>query len=148
MSKLRAVLAALAIAIASTSCAGAAAAPSAASPAAQQTDGALGEQAHEAGGVTVVASWLSGSPVARVTLDTHIIDLDGFDLMKLARLRLDGGAWVAPSLWDAPEGGHHRSGMLAFDSLDARAIGSARVIELKIRDVAVPSHLLRWERAR
>lgn len=106
------------------------------------------EQRHEAGAVTVAASWIRGTSSARVAMDTHSVDLDGFDLKELARLRLDGGAWVSPTLWDAPRGGHHRSGTLTFDSVEPQALDGARVIELEVRDVGVPSHLLRWERAR
>ena len=116
-------------------------------PPAPQASGGLGEQRHEAGAVTVVASWLGDlTPTARVVLDTHSVDLDGFDLAQLARLRLDGGMWIAPTKWDAPSGGHHRAGMLTFGSLDPQLFASARLIELEVRDVAVPSHLLRWER--
>jgi hypothetical protein len=111
--------------------------------------GELGEQRHEAGSVTVLGSWLAGAtPAAKVTLDTHSVDLDGFDLKELARVRVDGGAWIAPTSWDAPKGGHHRAGTLGFGSLHPEAFASARLIELEVRDVAVPSHLLRWERAR
>ena len=113
------------------------------------TSGELGEQRHDAGSVTVLASWLTGATAAaQVTLDTHSVDLDAFDLKELARVRLDGAAWVAPTSWDAPEGGHHRAGILSFGSLDPAVFASARLIELEVRDVAVPSHLLRWERAR
>jgi hypothetical protein len=97
--------------------------------------------------VTVVASWLADPvPTARVVLDTHSVDLDTFDLGQLARLRLNGGAWIAPTKWDAPNGGHHRTGTLSFGSLDPQLFASARVIELEVRDMIVPSHLLRWER--
>lgn len=145
------VLAALAaLAIVTASCSTVGAAPPVAPSGSLPTDAALGEgeQRHEAGAVTVSASWIAGTPSAGVALDTHSVDLDGFDLKTLARVRLDGGAWVAPSAWDAPQGGHHRSGTLSFDTLDAQAFASARVIELEIRDVGAPSHLLRWERAR
>lgn len=118
--------------------AGASAAPAA---------GGLGEKSSDAGSVTVVVGWLgAGVPTAQVVMDTHSVDLDGFDLSTLARVRLDGGDWVAPTAWDAPKGGHHRSGTLAFASLDPAAFASAKVIELEIRDVASPSRLLRWER--
>ncbi|HEY6203895.1 MAG TPA: hypothetical protein VI056_12750 [Candidatus Limnocylindria bacterium] len=105
-------------------------------------------QQHAAGAVTVAASWISGTSSARVTMDTHSVGLDGFDLRELARVRLDGGDWVSPTLWDAPKGGHHRSGTLTFGSIEPQALDGARVIELEVRDVGVPSHLLRWERAR
>lgn len=109
----------------------------------------LGEQRSEAAAVTVVASWLSTStPAVRVEMDTHSVDLDGFDLGTLARVRLDDGAWVAPTAWDAPKGGHHREGTLAFATLGRASLEAASIVELEIRDVVVPSRVLRWERPR
>ncbi len=109
----------------------------------------LGEQRSEAAAVTVGASWLgTGVPAVRIVMDTHSVDLDGFDLGTLARMRLDGGPWVAPSAWDAPKGGHHREGTLAFGALDRASFDAARIIELEVRDVALPSRILRWERPR
>ena len=148
--RLRGPSLALAIGLVAAACT--AAAPSA-SPASSQPatrDGAgLGEQTSQAGAVAIVATWLDGgTPAARVVLDTHSVNLDGFDLKELARARLDGGAWVAPSAWDAPRGGHHRAGTLTFAALAPTALASARLVELELRDVAVPSRLLRWERAR
>ena len=104
------------------------------------------EQRHAAGAVTVIASWVPGAAAARVALDTHSVELDGFDLTALARVRLDGASWVSPTLWDAPKGGHHRSGTLTFGSLEPAQIAGARLIELEVRDVGA-SHLLRWQRA-
>lgn len=141
----RALAGLLALAGLASSCAGAAGGAPSRAPMAPAS-GTLGEKSHEDGSVKVVASWIDGAPALRVTLDTHSVDLDGFDLKQLARLRLDGGGWTAPSAWDAPAGGHHRSGTLTFGALDPEALASARVIELELRDVAVPSHLLRWER--
>ncbi len=126
-----------------------AAAPASSSAAAAKSDSDLGEQTSEAAAVAIVVSWLGADvPSARVVMDTHSVDLDGFDLKELARLRLDGGTWVAPSLWDAPKGGHHRTGMLTFASLSRANFDAAKVVELEVRDVALPSRLLRWERAR
>jgi len=140
------VLAVLTAACGSTS--GAPAATDLATPAAGTSTG-LGEQRSEAAAVTVVASWLaSGAPAVRVAMDTHSVDLDGFDLKTLARMRLDGGPWVAPSAWDAPKGGHHREGTLAFGALDRASFDAAKLIELEVRDVAMPSRILRWERPR
>ena len=149
MRPLTAIAAIAAVAILTAACTNATAVTAAVPPSSVTTSGDLGEQRHEAGAVTVVASWLADPvPTARVTLDTHSVDLDGFDLIQLARARLDGGAWIPATTWDAPKGGHHSSGALSFGSLDPQAFALARVIELEVRDVAVPSHLLRWERAR
>lgn len=109
----------------------------------------LGERRSEAGAVTIVAAWASTEPPGLdVQMDTHSVDLDPFDLTSLARVRLDGGEWIAPTSFDAPKGGHHRSGTLAFASVAPSALGSARLIELRIVDVASAERLLRWERAR
>ena len=106
------------VALLTAACTSGTAVPNA-GPSAPQASGGLGEQRHEAGAVTVVASWLADlTPTTRVVLDTHSVDLDAFDLSQLARVRLNGGAWVAPTKWDAPNGGHHRAGMLSFGSLD------------------------------
>ena len=109
------------------------------------SSGVSGLQQHEGGAVTVAAEWIPGSTSLKIGLDTHSVDLDGYDLKQLARVRMDGGPWVAPTAWDAPAGGHHRGGTLAFASLDPTALGAARVVELEIRDAPV-THLLRWTR--
>lgn len=82
-------------------------------------------------------------------MDTHAVDLDGYDLGQLAVLRTDGGREVRPSGWDAPKGGHHRSGTLTFPATAADGsplIGpTTRAIELVIRDVGgVPERRFRW----
>lgn len=143
---LKLFIAIAAVAILTVACTNATAAPNA-GPSGPVAPGDLGEQRHEAGAVTIVASWLTDPiPSARVVLDTHSVDLDGFDLAQLARVRLNGGAWIAPTSWDAPSGGHHRAGRLGFGSLDPQLFASARVIELEVVGLAVPSHLLRWTR--
>lgn len=142
------IVAALLIAATAASCAAPVTSSTEPSPSAAASAVFGDEQQHEAGAVTVAASWIGRTSSARVTMDTHSVDLDGFDLKELARVRLDGGAWVSPTLWDAPKGGHHRSGTLTFSSIEPRALDGARVIELEVHDVGVPSHILRWERAR
>jgi hypothetical protein len=81
-------------------------------------------------------------------MDTHAVDLDGYDLKQLAALRIDGGREVEPVGWDAPKGGHHREGTLTFPATaDGRPLveSDARTIELIIRDVAgVPERSFRW----
>lgn len=104
----------------------------------------------EGGNVTVAASWqgLASGPVFDVVLDTHSVDLDAIDLRQLAVLRVDG-VEVQPASWDAPKGGHHREGTLAFPdtSTDGRALIGADTIsvELVIRDVAgVAERTYQW----
>lgn len=107
----------------------------------------LGERRNEGGGVEVVAEWSSPEPLSlKLTLDTHSVDLDRFDLSKVAKVRLDDGDWTAPTATDVPKGGHHRAGTLTFASVAPAAFASARVIELRVVEVGVPERSLRWER--
>ena len=109
-------------------------------------------QTSEGGEVTVAVTWKgrSAGPVFDVAMDTHSVDLDGYDLKKLAVLRNDGGEEVRPSAWDAPKGGHHREGTLTFPERipdGSRVIGpDTRRIRLVIRDVAgVPERSFEWK---
>jgi hypothetical protein len=82
-------------------------------------------------------------------MDTHAVDLDGYDLGQLAVLRVDDGDAIQPSGWEAPKGGHHRKGTLTFPSAtsDGRDVLGAETgtVELIIRDVAgVPERSFRW----
>jgi hypothetical protein len=82
-------------------------------------------------------------------MNTHAVDLDGYDLRQLAVLRTDKGQEVQPTGWDAPKGGHHRQGTLTFPVKTADGsplIGSStRSLELVIRDVAgVPERTFLW----
>jgi hypothetical protein len=101
--------------------------------------------------VTVKVSWQgpNAGPIFDVVLDTHAVDLDGYDLRQLAVLRLDGEREVQPIGWDAPKGGHHRQGTLSFPAAAAGGSPllspSTRTVELVIRDVAgVPERVFRW----
>jgi hypothetical protein len=109
----------------------------------------------EGGRVTIQVSWenggATGAPLAfSVVMDTHSVDLDGYDLGRLAVLRNDRGQEVKPQRWDAPPGGHHRSGTLLFPERDSAGnpmVGpEVKAMELLIRDVAgVEERVLRWE---
>jgi hypothetical protein len=68
------------------------------------------------GEVTVSVTWKgpAAGPVFDVAMDTHSVDLDGYDLRSLAELGLQDGTSVKPQSWDALKGGHHRSGTLTF----------------------------------
>lgn len=69
-------------------------------------------QTGQAGAVTIKATWEGGDagPVFTIVLDTHAVNLDGYDLGQLAMLRTDQGVEIAPISWEAPAGGHHRQG--------------------------------------
>jgi hypothetical protein len=122
-------------------------------PGPSEFDAAALTQTQEAGGVTVKATWqgTEAGPLFEVVLDTHSVDLDGYDLRELALLRTDNGQEVRPTSWDAPKGGHHRAGMLTFPETlpdGSPIIGpGTRTITLILRDIGdVPERTLRWTR--
>lgn len=108
-------------------------------------------QSSDAGNVTVDVTWKgrAAGPVFTVAMDTHSVDLDGYDLRTLALLRTDQGTEVQPASWDAPKGGHHREGTLTFPTTTADGkplLGpETRSFELIIRGIAgVPERKFRW----
>ena len=112
-----------------------------------------GTQYSEGGRVTVGVFWdglvrREGTLLAvpfQVTLDTHSVNLDGYDLAKLAELSNDSGQTVPPASWDARPGGHHRKGTLLF-RVPADFVRAARFLQLTVRDVAgVRERQFRWE---
>jgi hypothetical protein len=109
-------------------------------------------QTGQAGAVTIKATWqgLYGGPLFTIVLDTHAVNLDAYDLGQLALLRTEQGVEIAPISWEAPAGGHHRQGTLAFPLTqpDGSPVltGDTRQIELSIRNVGgVSETVLRWE---
>ena len=106
----------------------------------------------EGGQVTITATWQDPAPgpAFTIVMDTHAVDLDGYDLTQLAVLRVDNGPELTPVSWDAPAGGHHREGTLTFPAeqggkpiIDV----TTRAVELVVRDVAgVPVRVLTWQR--
>lgn len=107
-------------------------------------------QSSQGGGVTVAATWdrASGGTAFKIAMDTHSVDLDGYDLSQLATLRTDQGVAVAPSAWSAEKGGHHRSGTLTFPAtIDGKPVIAPGTgwVELVVRNVAgVPERTFRW----
>lgn len=111
-------------------------------------------QKNQGGSVTIEATWgtqqnASDSLRFDISMDTHSVNLDQFDLSKLAALRNDKGQQVTPTAWEAPPGGgHHRAGPLVFPSTsDGKPLIGAdtKYVELTIRDVAgVKERVLRW----
>ena len=106
---------------------------------------------NEGGAVTIAVSWQGPQAglVFTVAMDTHAVDLDGYDLRTLAVLRTDQGYGVRPRRWDAPPGGHHREGILAFPLRSPKGrpmLGrDTRAITLVIRNVAgVPERRFTW----
>lgn len=108
-----------------------------------------GKRTSDAGSVTVDLTWdgPEAGLVFKVAMDTHSVDLDGFDLMNLALLRTDTGVEVAPITWDAAKGSHHREGRLSFPpTADGRPLlgESVRAITVVVKDVATPERSFQW----
>ena len=108
-------------------------------------------QSHQANNVTIEATpqgnLATGGKdlVFDVVLDTHSVDLDKYDLVALTVLRDSQGREFKPVSWNAPKGGHHRSGLLTFSADQPISQAGIKYVELSVRDIASASHLLRWE---
>ena len=101
---------------------------------------------HSGGGVTVKVTYLNpqGTEDARfeITLDTHSVDLDSYDLKALSSLRDGAGRAYQPSNVENKGSGHHRQVVLGFPK---PAPGSSR-IELVIKDIAgIKERSFVWE---
>jgi hypothetical protein len=108
-------------------------------------------QSNDAANVTVEVTWKgqAAGPVFTVAMNTHSVDLDGYDLRTLAVLRTDRGTEAQATSWDAPKGGHHREGTLTFPAAAADGkpvLGSdTHALTLTIRGIAgVPERTFRW----
>ena len=106
-------------------------------------------QSNTGGQVTIDVEWIKAeddSLIFKVTMDTHAVDLDQYDLGELAVLRDDTGREYRPVSWDSAPGGHHRRGILTFTLLESLSQGKARYMEIVIRDVAgIEERVLKWE---
>ncbi len=148
----------LGVSLALAACGAAGASPQLAVPASSQAAAGTSAggsvqatQTSEGGQVTIAISWpgLSAGPSFKVAMDTHSVDLDGVDLRQLATLRVDNGPALQPSTWDAPKGGHHRSGTLTFPgttpSGSPTLAAGSHTVQVVIRDVArVPKRTFQW----
>ena len=102
-------------------------------------------QIASAGGVTVKATYLSQTEHESrfsVVLDTHSVNLDGFDLKALSILRDDTGIVLTATAIEKNGRGHHREVLLTFP----RPSPKRKWLELVIKDLAgEPERVLRWE---
>ncbi len=75
-----------------------------------------------------------------VAMNTHSVDLGGYDLTKVSEVRV-GGKILAPLRWvSTADNSHHRSGALLFPK-----VNPALPVELVIKTIAgVPSRTFRW----
>ncbi len=106
-------------------------------------------QSNTGDAVTIDVEWVKagdGSLIFNVSMNTHSVDLDQYDLGKLAVLRDDTGNEYHPVSWDSVPGGHHRQGTLTFPLPDSVSQGKAKYLEIVIRDVAgAKERVLEWE---
>jgi hypothetical protein len=98
------------------------------------------------GGVTVKATLLgsqtSGELSFQVVLDTHSVNLDGYDLKNLSSLRDDAGNTYLPTSVENKGSGHHRQSTVVF----SKVAHSTKRVELAIKDIAgVKERLFRWD---
>jgi hypothetical protein len=102
-----------------------------------------GSRTNDEGKVTVKVTWDGRFDPLEfdVVLDTHSVELDGYDLAEMASVRFGGGALLKPSLWDAPKGGHHRQGTLAFGPVAP----AGPYLELVIDGVDGRERVFRWD---
>ena len=93
---------------------------------------ALETQINDEGSVTVkITPKLSSEITFEVALDTHSEELN-VDLTQAVILRDENGREYKPLRWEGdPIGGHHRSGMLIFDSI----IPTPKIFRLIIQDI-------------
>ena len=106
-------------------------------------------QSNTGGSVTIDVEWVKtedDSLVFNVSMNTHSVDLDQYDLGELAVLRDDAGKEYRPVSWDSAPGGHHRRGTLTFPLPDSLSQEEEKYVEIVIRDVAdIEERLLKWE---
>lgn len=105
----------------------------------------------EGGQVTLKVTWqgFEANPVFTVAMDTHSVNLDGYDLSRMVVLIPPSGQEIKAVSWEAPTGGHHRMGTLRFP---ATTTGNQPVLipgtgsfQLVIRGVGeLPERVLSW----
>ena len=103
-------------------------------------------QTNSGGGVTVKVTLLdtksSGDLRFEVALDTHSVNLDGYDLKTVSVLRDGSGNAYAPATVEYKGSGHHRQATLVF----AKIANSTKRVELVIKNVAgVKERVFRWD---
>ena len=98
------------------------------------------------GGVTIKVTYLDSLTASdlrfQVVLDTHSVNLDGYDLRTIAVLRDETGTSYLPTAVENKGSGHHRETTVSFAKI---ASGTKRV-ELVIKDVAgIKERIFRWD---
>ena len=103
-------------------------------------------QTNSGAGVTVEVTYINpnGTEDARfqVALNTHSVDLDGYDLKSLSLLREETGKAYQPTKVENKGSGHHRQIVIVFP----KASPQAKRLELVINDIAgVKERSFRWD---
>jgi hypothetical protein len=75
-----------------------------------------------------------------VSMNTHSVDLSGYDMVALSELRAGGKSYKALRWVSTADESHHRSGVLTFPKVDA-----GQPVELVIKTIAgVAVRTVRW----
>jgi hypothetical protein len=103
-------------------------------------------RSHSGGGVTVKVTYVNPQATDdvrfQVVLDTHSVNLDGYDLKTLSSLRDDAGQNYQPTKVENKGSGHHRETALTFP----RPSPGAKRLELVIEGIAgVKERTFRWD---
>jgi hypothetical protein len=103
-------------------------------------------QTQSGGGVTVKVTYLnpkaSDDVRFQVLLDTHSVNLDGYDLKRLSLLRDETGKTYEVARTEGKGSGHHREFILIFP----QSSGDAKRLEFVIKDIAgVKERTFRWD---
>ncbi|MEK7597269.1 MAG: hypothetical protein AAB441_01335 [Patescibacteria group bacterium] len=102
-------------------------------------------QENEGGNVTVTAEpkalKMGEKPAFKIEFNTHSVDLS-FNITKISSLVDDKGNVYSNPNWDGSgPGGHHREGILTFNSV----LSETKFVELIIKNVAgVAERKLKW----
>ena len=96
-------------------------------------------QTNAGGAVEIQVKWLADkkdSLVFDVSMNTHSVDLDRYDLKQLTVLHDSQGNEYRPFSWNSAAGGHHRSGKLSFAVPSSLNEGGTKFLHMVIRNVA------------
>ena len=102
----------------------------------------LAAQENSEGNVTVVVTPIisDSSLDFEIVMDTHSVEL-GADMLEISELKTDQDEFYSPAAWEGSDsGGHHRSGILKFNSTSP----SLKEIELIIVGIGGVDRRFRW----
>ena len=108
--------------------------------------GIYGTRTDSGGGVTIRVTLLGFKTTEdlrfHVALDTHSVNLDGYDLKANSVLRDDAGTTYLPTAVEDKGSGHHRETTVRF----AKIANNTKRVELIIKDIAgVKERIFRWD---